>query len=93
MPELVTEIHSLQEALREIDRIREANMILEAQKKDLLKSETTVRDENRKLLSRVEILDQQLRKLSDRELENRVKANVNEEMVEKILEKMMDKMC
>ena len=80
---------SLDSAQKEIERIRQTNMILETKNKELISAEDSVRAANRKLTESNETLTIQLKKMSDREIEARTRAEVNEDMVEKLFDKMI----
>lgn len=81
-----------EDAIKEIERIKQTNIILETKYNEAMKSENTMRDEKRKLEGELETCRQQIKKISEREIEARVRAEVNEDMVEKLFDKMLEKM-
>lgn len=76
----------------ELVSLRQKLQINETQLKEFRSLEENLRAENRKLQNSNEVLNQQMKKISDREIENRVRAEVSEELVEKFFDKMLERM-
>lgn len=90
--ESMVPVHMLQDAQKEIEMMRNRLLIADSRVAELTKAETLLREERKKLEVTMEQQQQQIKKISDREIEARVRAEVYEELAEKVFNKMIEGM-
>lgn len=73
---------------REIQTLKQKLLIYESKQKESLHTEQQIREENKKLRQQQDMFQEQVRRISDNELRQRVRAEMSQDILDTLLDKL-----